>query len=195
MCDQVAWLDAGVLRAVGPAGDLVDQYLGEVNQERALEEHATGSRWGTGEALLEAMEILDAGGRPTTDLHTGDVVTFRLHYAAGEPIVNPAFGLAIHTVEGVQVTGPTTRAHDVEIERVEGRGIVDLVVDPLLLLPGTYDLSGSITDAAGLHVFDMRHRGLRFDVEPGRPHETDGGIVSLNGRWSVQPAPTHPVTP
>jgi hypothetical protein len=93
--------------------------------------------------------------------------------------------MAIHTVEGVQVTAPTSRELGLSLDRIEGRGIVDLRVEPLLLLPGTYDLSGSITDAGALQVYDMRHRGLRFDVEPGHPHETRGGLVSLNGTWAV----------
>lgn len=193
MCDEVAWLDDGVLRAVGPAGDLVDQYLGEVNQHRVHEEHATATRWGSGEALVERMELLDAQGRPTADVHTGDPVTFRFHYTANEPIEQPTFGMAIHTIEGVQITGPTTRHHDVVIDRIDGPGVVDLVVDPLLLLPGTYDLSASIADANSLHIFDSRHRELRFDVEPGHPHETGGGVTSLNGRWSVRNA--KPSTP
>ena len=51
------------------------------------------------------------------------------------------------------------------------------------LLPGTYDLSEAVTDEAGLHVYDHRHRLLRFDVEAGTPRESFGGIVTLGGRW------------
>ena len=41
------------------------------------------------------------------------------------------------------------------------------------------------TDQTGLHTFDYRHLALRFDVDPGTPHETFGGVVSLNGSWAV----------
>jgi ABC-2 type transport system ATP-binding protein len=185
LCDGLAWLDEGMLRAIGPASDVVDQYLGQVHHDRAEEEHATGSRWGSGEVVIERLEMLDGSGRSVSDVPTGAAVTFRVHYAAERPIEHPDFAMAIHTVEGVQVTAPTSRELGLSLDRIEGRGIVDLRVEPLLLLPGTYDLSGSITDAGALQVYDMRHRGLRFDVEPGHPHETRGGLVSLNGTWAV----------
>jgi ABC-2 type transport system ATP-binding protein len=187
ICDSVAWLDHGELREVGPAGKVIDRYLDEVHVDRTDLGDA-GSRWGSGEAQLTALELLGADGAPATQVHTGDAVRFRLHYEAHERIERPVFGLALHTVSGVHVTGPNTREAGVEPEAIDGTGWVDLVVDPLLLLPGTYDLSAAITDRAGLHTFDYRHQAVRFDVEPGVPHETFGGVVSLNGRWQVTPS-------
>ena len=32
---------------------------------------------------------------------------------------------------------------------------------------------------------DQAIKALRFDVRPGVPHETYGGVVSLDGRWSI----------
>jgi hypothetical protein len=61
-------------------------------------------------------------------------------------------------------------------------GHVDFRIDRLLLLPGTYDISASLHNSAGTHVWDMRHRGLRFDVEFGDPHE-EYGFTSLGGVW------------
>ena len=129
---------------------------------------------------------LDALGQPSTDVRTGEAVTFRIHYSAEESIPDPTFAVAVHTLEGVLVTSPTTREAGLTCDRIDGRGVVDLAVDPLLLLPGTYDLSASVSDAAALHVYDTRHRAVRFDVEPGRPHETHGGVVSLAGRWHLR---------
>jgi ABC-type polysaccharide/polyol phosphate transport system ATPase subunit len=183
MCDEVAWLHESRLRAVGPAGDLVDQYLAEVHQDRSGEVHHTGSRWGSGEVLLERIEVLDRDGQVTDDVATGDAVTFRLHYDAVEPVEHPTFSMELHTIEGVLLTSPSAREAGLSPDRVEGRGVVDLVVDRLPLLPGTYDLSATVGDDASLHVYDARHRALRFDVEPGTPRESFGGIVTMSGRW------------
>jgi len=187
LCDQVAWLDHGALREVGPAGKVIDHYLDEVHEDRA-DLGDEGSRWGSGEALLTRLELLGPDGTPTSQVHTGDRVTFRLHYDTSERVDRPVFGLALHTVAGIHVTGPNTREAGVEPPAIEGPGRIDLLVDPLLLLPGTYDLSAAITDRAGLHTYDYRHLALRFDVDPGTPHETFGGVVSLNGRWEVHPS-------
>ena len=184
LCDEVAWLEHGHLRAVGPVGKVIDRYLDEVHEDRA-DLGEDGTRWGSGEARLTHLELLGPGGAPTAQVHTGDAVRFRLHYEAAEPIERPVFGLALHTVSGIHVTGPNTGEAGLEIARIEGRGHVDLAVDPLLLLPGTYDLSAAITDQTGLHTFDYRHLAVRFDVDPGTPHETFGGVVSLNGSWAI----------
>ena len=95
------------------------------------------------------------------------------------------FSFAIHTPEGVHVTGPNTKEAGVAVDRVEGSGHVDLHIDRLMLLLGSYDLSAECTNDSFSHTYHQRHRALRFDVKPGSPHETFGGLMSLGGRWAV----------
>ncbi len=186
LCDVVAWVDEGRLREVGPADEVVDAYLDHVHVGRA-DEGGLGSRWGSGEVVVERLEVLDASGEPVSRARTGDAVTFRVHYAASQPVERPVFAMAVHTLQGVELTHPTTRQSGLVPERIEGNGVVDLVVDRLLLLPGTYDASASVTDYAALHTYDHRHRAVRFDVDPGMPHETEGGLMSLGGVWHLGP--------
>jgi ABC-2 type transport system ATP-binding protein len=184
MCDQIAWLEHGSLRRIGPASEVIDEYLGDVSNERE-EGVGVGSRWGSGEGRIEDIELLDAQARPVTKVRTGDAVTLRFHYRTSQLIPQPVFGMAIHTLEGIHVTGPNTREAGCVPEHIDGSGTVDLVISPLLLLPGTYDVSAALVDHSALHIFDFRHRALRFDVDPGTPHETYGGVVSLAGTWRV----------
>ena len=186
LCDNAIWLDHGKIRAAGPAGDVADAYLGEVHDDRQPAETGEGTRWGTGDVRLKAVELLGPDGQPTEQIRTGDKVTFRLHYAAAEPVPNPVFTLGVYTLEGLQLTGPTTREAGVVVDHVHGEGIVDLAVDRLLLLPGSYTVSAACTDETVSHPFDYWHKALHFDVKPGTPHETFGGIVSFDGRWSIR---------
>ncbi len=169
----------------GPAGDVVDRYVAEVQTDRHDGEGDDSARWGSGEALIEHIEVLGPDGRATTRLHTGDAVTFRLHYRAPQRVERPVFGLAFYNLEGMLVSGPNTREADMVPDYIEGEGVVDLTVDDLMLLPGTYDITASLYDYAIVHPFDFRQRVVRFDVDPGTPHETFGGVMSLNGRWST----------
>ena len=182
-CDQVAWLEHGHLNAVGPTGEVIDTYLDRAHGDRVVDEQ--GSHWGSGEVQLERVELLDSADRPTLKVSTGAAVTFRFHYRAAEPVPRPVFGMAIHTIEGLLVTGPNTKEAGLVPEKIEGVGHVDLVVPRLLLLPGTYDVTASAYDEAVLNCFDMRRRALRFDVELGRPHESFGGVASLDGTWKI----------
>jgi ABC-2 type transport system ATP-binding protein len=186
LCDSLALLDHGNLVKVGPAGEVVDHYLGDVHEDRVADgDH--GSRWGSGEALINTIELLDRDGHPVTTVRTGDPVTFRFHYDLSTPIDQPVFGMEIHTIDGVQVTGPNTKEAGLVPDRLEGSGHVDLHVDRLLLVRGIYDVSASLLDHACLHAYDVRHRAFRFDVERGEPAEQFGS-VSLGGSWSVPSA-------
>jgi ABC-type polysaccharide/polyol phosphate transport system ATPase subunit len=183
LCDTVGWLEHGVLRRLGQSNDVIDEYLTESHTERAAD-GMHGTRWGTGEAHVEKVELLDASGEPVKRVCTGDTVVFRFHYRSDILIRKPVWGMALYTLDGVWVTGPSTREVGLFPERLEpgAKGWVDLRVDRLLLLPGTYDVSASMFNITGAQVYDMRHRAFRFDVEFGDPHE-EYGFVSLGGTW------------
>jgi ABC-type polysaccharide/polyol phosphate transport system ATPase subunit len=187
LCDRALWLDQGQERALGPAGEVADAYLGQVHVDREDDATGTGARWGSGDVRILDVEMLDPQGQPTEQVQTGDEVTFRLRYDAREPVPHPVFGLAVFTLEGVQITGPNTREAGVGVDYVEGPGTVDLHVPRLLLLPGAYVVSAACTDETISHTFDHRHRAFHFDVKPGTPHETFGGVVSFDGTWRIDP--------
>ena len=182
LCDKVAWLDHGQVKMLDSARKVVDEYTGTVQVDRKVD--GDGSRWGSGEGRIEAVELLGPDGMPSTMTRTGDRVTVRLHYELDEPIDQPVFGVMIQTIDGTHVTGPNSRDIGWPVERLEGRGHVDLCIDRFLIVPGTYDLSAALYDHTVQHPYDVRRHILRFDVEPGEPRETVG-IVSLGGRWEI----------
>ncbi len=181
LCDQLALLEHGALVAVGPSGEVVDAYLGDVHEDR-VDDGTHGTRWGSGEVTIHDIELIDAHGRSVTSVRTGDQVTFRLTYRANQAIDKPVFSFAIHTLEGMHVTSPNTRDNGYTADRIDGTGTLELHVDRLLLVPGTYDIGASISDYACMHMYDCRHRSIRFDVERGTPEES-GGVISLGGVW------------
>jgi ABC-type polysaccharide/polyol phosphate transport system ATPase subunit len=182
LCEEVAWFENGRIKRIGPSREIVDEYTGNVQVDR--EEDGQGTRWGSGEGRVTEVELLDSAGKPTTQVRSGEAVSFRLHYAMSEPIERPVFGLAIHTLDGTHVTGPNTRDANCVPEKLDGAGFVDVKYDILRLLPGTYDLSVSLYDYTLMHPYDFRHQVLRFDVERGPIHEAYG-VVSLGGRWQI----------
>jgi len=180
-CDVAAWLEHGKLVRVGPATSVVDDYVDEGHAERKHTEGG-GSRWGSGEARLTKVQLLDAQGRSTTRVRTGDRVTLRLAYEADEPIAKPVFGLALENLEGVYVWAHHSRDGGFVPEKISGTGSVDLVVSRLMLQPGTFDVLASLVDYTTTHTYDFLRHCYRFDVEAGEPRES-GGIVALGGEW------------
>jgi ABC-type polysaccharide/polyol phosphate transport system ATPase subunit len=182
LCDDVALLDHGTVRAVGSANDVVEEYLVDVHHDQAPD-GVDGFRYGTQEGAIERVEMLDAHGRATGTITTGEPATIRIHYSSPEPIERPVFGLAVFSNEGVHVTGPNSRLDDAVPDKIEGDGWIDYRVERLLLVPNTYFLSIALVDYSCTHTFDHRHRLIRFDVRPGEPGDT-AGVVSLGGDWS-----------
>lgn len=186
LCDAVAWLEGGVVRALGVVGDVIDAYVDESMD--TLAPAGMTIRSAAGQARIKDIKLLDSQGRPTTNVRTGEEVTLRICYHADEAVQEPVFALSIHTADGILVTGPNSGERGHELEKILGAGHVDLHISRLMLLPGSYDVGGSIHDGAMEHTFDEAHRALRFEVEPGSPREAGAGLVSLGGEWTVESA-------
>jgi len=180
MCDRVMWLDHGEAKLVGDAGEVIDGYLGGIHHVQPSD--ASSSAWGTGEAMIEKVELL-AGGQAVDRVRTGDEVTFRLHYRSREHIENPIFCLAISTNEGMLVTAPTSREYGLQLDHLAPTGFVDIEVPALPMLPGVYIVSVSLWDRHELHEFHHLHRGFRFDVLTGTPPQRSAGVLVFPSNW------------
>lgn len=180
LCDEVAWLDHGVVQQIGPPPKVIDTYVDQGREDLQVVQH--GDRWGSGEIQLTQVEVLDASGRPISGLRTGDAMTIRLSYTCAHRIPSPVFGVALETVEGIWLWAHNTRDADYVPESLEGTGTIDLVIERLALQPGTFELSASVVDRSFAHVYDYHRRCIKLEVETGTPRES-GGYVVLGGTW------------
>jgi ABC-type polysaccharide/polyol phosphate transport system ATPase subunit len=190
LCDHAAWLDQGSLIEVGRADHIVDRYVdkGHAESGPAEPEAVSGdARWGSGEARITGISVIDGAGEPATLFRTGDAVTVRMEYECSSRVERPVFGLAMENLDGVYVWSQNTRDAEVELPFIEGRGYVDLEIPRLMLQPHTFDLIASIVDHTTTHTYDFLRHCYRFVVEPrpGVPRES-GGILALGGRWNTE---------
>ncbi|MEN3315330.1 MAG: type transport system ATP-binding protein [Acidimicrobiaceae bacterium] len=181
LCDIAAWLDGGTLQLVGPVDDVIDHYLHVVG---GGSDPGAAAKPGTGGNAITQIELLDHEHLPVREALTGDGVTFRFHYRLDGAVDHPLFGMAVHTDGGVEVTAATFGFAG------EGPGHVDLDIDSLPLLPGTYDVSASIVNPETGQVLDAHDRSFRFVIDAGTPHGSIRGIVDLGGTWRPHPAST-----
>jgi ABC-2 type transport system ATP-binding protein len=185
MCDHVIWFKKGRKMADGDPRQVVEAYTGSIT----LSEHRpteTGDRWGSGEARIERVTLLDRSGGQTTRVGSGEPLTVRLWYATSQPVERPVFSVSLQTLQGVVISNPTTREGGEVPEKLDGSGWVDLVIEHFPILPGTYDITASLTDFTLAHPYDVRRNVLRMDVDRKGPVETNG-ILSLGGHWSFGP--------
>jgi lipopolysaccharide transport system ATP-binding protein len=200
LCDQAVWLDHGVARAVGPAGEVIDAYLADTNRHEAEarreaaedvpadEPPDDGRRRGGREAEIVQVQLLDAAGHEQPMFRAGAPLTLRIHYVAHQPIRRPVFGVALYHESGFWLSGPNTRFDEFEIPLIAGTGYVDLVVPELPLLDGRYLISASLYDEAILHPYDYHDRMYELVVRSDELHERYG-VLSLRAHWDWREGP------
>ena len=77
-----------------PRARSIDGYLADVHVDRVARTASTASPLGlAARARSSRSSCSVADGAAGTDLHTGDPLTIRLHYALSEPIPQPVFGV------------------------------------------------------------------------------------------------------
>jgi ABC-2 type transport system ATP-binding protein len=183
MADRVAWLSYGEIKDEGDAGDVTATYAGDALGDRHEDEGEHEFRYGSGEVTITNVSIIGPDGQPTQRVKAGDDVIFRYEYHARVPVREPVFGLGIQHITGPLVSGPNTRDSGHIPAVLSGHGTVDILIERLPLIPGTYDLSASVWDFPIMHAYDQRSRVMRFDVIPGDILETFG-LVTLRPKWS-----------
>ncbi|MEZ5342997.1 MAG: Wzt carbohydrate-binding domain-containing protein [Acidimicrobiales bacterium] len=123
LCDQVAWMDHGVLQQVGDPAEVCNAYMAHVNAIEASRltgeadrvEEATGpdesQRRGTGEIQVVDIEYIDPeSGESVAVAVSGEPFAVRLHYQANERFEAPVVIVDIFHESGTHVTGPSNVA-------------------------------------------------------------------------------------
>jgi ABC-2 type transport system ATP-binding protein len=187
LCDHAAWLEHGVLREVGPAGQVVDAYLDAVTDQRRVRKPAPTTARIAGGEIIRDVQILDEHGEPTTVLKTGERATIRVGLECGTTGDTEILHLEIHQADGTCIARATTRDTGVDIHDMRGYQVVDYELERVLLAPKEYDLSLRLFAKDGRQELERLRNVAHFEVAPGALKHR-GGLVMLGGEWSVEPA-------
>jgi hypothetical protein len=179
-------MEDGSVRAYGPAGEIAERYMTEVNldaqanQSNALQSH----RGGSGEVRFLSVDLVDEAGRPTAVIAAGETLVVRATYHAYQPVDSPVFQVAIVDVDtGLVITTATSSARGVP-GVASGEGVIRCRFAHVPLRPRQYVLRLSITDRDQLASYDVLTAGPRFAVT-GHGHgvenlaDEEDGLVSL----------------
>lgn len=181
LCENVAWIDGGSLRALGNGYDVVNDYIGVSHNAQEREPQSGGNRWGSGDARIESVEITDLNDRPLRTVVRGTPGKIRVRYTSKKTIAAAVTGVSITHLNG-SLLWISSNVRTPVVDRTLGpKGLIEFEFASFPLLSGTYDLSVALMDAAQVVHFDHREKVLRFEVH----HEnvTEGGFVGIEGRW------------
>jgi ABC-type polysaccharide/polyol phosphate transport system ATPase subunit len=205
MCDDVLWLRHGKVADRGDPKRVVDAYLtyvaggeeallaaaqgaanatpAESATPAAAEEASSGGyregRWGSREAEITAVRLLDDRGRERHVYVPGESLTLALSVSAKTPVEDFVFGLGLFSADGVSVYGTNTHIEDYVPEALDGEAEVRLVLEDLRLTEGTYLVDVAVHKRDGT-PYDY-HRGLHsFRV---KSRVKDVGVYRPSHHW------------
>jgi ABC-2 type transport system ATP-binding protein len=180
MCSELAWIDRGVLRAIGGTSEVIDQYQRSIHPDAVVDD-AGRLRFGSGAARVRGAQLVTPGGeRPVAR----DKLSIRLSVDPASDSRRCVVGVDIRRSDGLMVSQVSTRANSGLATQLTGGGTVTYVIGELPLLPGSYVLHTWLVDEDTQELLDATDQ-LEFEVDP-QPQGDDGGLVALGGDWDFE---------
>lgn len=181
ICDQVAWLDKGHLRAIGPAVEIVSKYNALSHQAEPVQQEDRGDRWGSREVEIQEIFLSDERGNRITNIESGQLVNLNCSYQSSLELANGAFAYGITDIHGNVLWGTNSKVQGVPFPISRGPGSNTITIPNLHLLEGTYDLSVAVADGSYSHEYDHWSRRHRFAVRQESVKEL--GTIRMSSVW------------
>ena len=188
LCDRVFWLDDGSVAYEGVAYDAVSRYLSSSSSMTygSAIINPRAQREGSGKARFSRITVEDEKGATDGHVILGTSITVHLAFEVFEALNRPFFSIGFDNQLHQRIATVNTDAHSVKLPPSLTGGKVQVSIDSLNLMPGTYHLTiglGSAQDSV-----DWVSRAVAIEVLS--PGDMDGrlpprrsGFVFLPGNW------------
>jgi ABC-type polysaccharide/polyol phosphate transport system ATPase subunit len=186
-CDRAILLDHGRVVADGRPVDVTRTYRRIVVEHPGADVPAGGEgrRWGTGEARIANVELLDGNNRPTHRFETGSPLTVRVTCRAREPIGDLLCAFDLRRADGLPITSFNSYMGGCTFPALEAEDgvVVEYRIRSLPLLGGAYRLSIGLHNRRASQPLDQMQDAFEFKV-----HSETGsaGLFELGGEWLVE---------
>lgn len=191
-CDRAMLLRNGAVIAVGKTDEVVSEYMYQNiadEERRQLEEERKRGKQSVTQvaqapqriAEVTAVEFFDAKGRERHIFSTHDDITARIYYRTKRKIERPVFGVALHTEQGVHITGPNTKTSGYHIPFIDGEGSIDFVLKHNEFFTNTYLFTVALFDWDCVIPYDYQDRQYKFKIFSQEPNQF--GVVNIQHLW------------
>lgn len=198
ICDRSIWVADGLVKMEGKPRDVHPRYMEWMSrknqqEEKKKDEQETGEagetdsdgnlkRWGSGEARMTGVKVLDADGTEKTDFSPWDPFTIHIDYTAQKQLDDAVIGLAVYRSDGTLVYGTNTLIDTSSPVTLKTAGTIDLKIEGLPASNGSYSID------LALH----RPDGFNYDfwrdictIQIADKVQTPGEIA-LSHHWDIQ---------
>lgn len=192
LCKRTIWISNGKVLQDGETREVIRAYLNSFDAvtKGTVDLLAAPRHKGTGGVRLLRLEFLNQDGANDAIISSGGALRVRIHYECQRDFPNLHFAFRISSNLGVLISNLHTWSVDEAVPLArKGRGSIDLEIDFLNLMPGTYYAG---IDVASMYEYhDSLDNVVKIDVEPsdyygtGRGIEARFGLVFFPFRWKV----------
>jgi len=193
LCQKGLLLNRGRVQVAGSADEAIRAYAEGVRAgaHADLKHKVTGRVQATGHGVdITEVVLLGDDGRPRDVFLMGEPLTIRVGYHARHRIERPVFAIGLVRADGLNCCAGTSRLSGMDIESIEGPGIVEVKFDEVNVIPGVYQVNTLIWDHEMIrpHVSAMS-QVLR--VDSATPHiGSNYGVFVPHLTWSMLPNPS-----
>lgn len=180
LCNRVIWLEKGKIRKMGEPGNVLREYLDEVDKHLIVTA-PTEDLYSGNLIKVEGVDVINECGDVTTSLEQGKDMTVKISYEARQRIESPFFCIWISEAQsGLPLFSANMLLDDHNIPYVEGKGVLCCKFNKLPLMPKAYSiwLEAYGKDRAeliykwnivgGFRVLDQYHDDEQQNVQRGQ---------------------------
>jgi ABC-type polysaccharide/polyol phosphate transport system ATPase subunit len=198
-CDTVAWIEDGMVQEQGLPQRVVDLYRQHVaaqEAEVAVAEHLriaaevikapegeTANRWGSREVEIVSVKMLHTSGHERYVYQSGEAVRVVIHYRVHRPVPDTVFGIALMRADGLWCYGTNTAVEDVSLPLLGEEGSVEVLLERLDFVAGTYYLDVAVHALDG-YPYDYHHGLYSFTVKSDLQ---EIGVCRIPHSWTIKP--------
>ncbi|MHC1755230.1 MAG: ABC transporter ATP-binding protein [Methanosarcina sp.] len=194
-CDRTLLLNKGEQVVLGDTGEVIDRYVygggeeaptsGSISESEPAKTEETLEnkipRWGDKTVEITNVEFYDKFGNKGSRFNSFDPMTIRIFYHAHKKVSDPVFGIALYSENGENLFGTNTDLKNVELDTLEGKGHVDLMVERIPMITGRFLLTVAV-HTRDQKPYDWHDKQYSFDVIPTC---RDGGLFEVPCNWKI----------
>lgn len=185
-CDKAVLLRNGRMIKIGKASEVANEYEKknrEDEEERLKKEKSVGINLEK-HVEIKKVSILDAKLKDRLRFSSYETIILRIEYSAKKEYKKPVFGVGIYNSEGVYIAGPNTKTSGIVLNKVKGKGLIDLVLKNVPFNSGDYLISVVIFDWEIKTPLDIKDKAFKINIMSSGLNQN--GIVKLECLWEIK---------
>ena len=180
-CTKGLWINEGKMMDYGDLGPVVLKYEDYLKKEKAKLTEQTPNEEQLPQEKKDILQVskfamLNSGGEKTTEFKHGEEIKIKFDYEVKRPIDKLNFGFTLRDAEERLIFMSDKQSPDNLIDGTVGKHSLEITVNGLNLLSGTYMLSGELWDNESTFFVGFSNK-RKFTVS--QDNYIGSGIVSF----------------